>query len=226
LNFNRARASGHIEITTSLLNKSDTKPSILSPWQINAFHCTNNISSAYWRQLLSASGLLGSHCCQVLRDLTEMFAYMNSGTHIYMLADSWRKPEGMVNETSPYRRFNEILPAHQTRVESDYTWRGTDRRDEAYAFLISPSKFHIIIILMPAMRMDMSRGGRTDAIYSLQTFVDSDFSNGRWYHHIERFICVIFTFSIGRLFPQSLVGYSTIWKPGFPENGTHKFTLN
>jgi len=81
-----------------------------------------------------------------------------------MLADSWRKPEGMVNETSPYRRFNEILPAHQTRAESDYTWRGTDRRDEAYAFLISPSKFHIIIILMPAMRMDMSRGGRTDDI--------------------------------------------------------------
>jgi len=39
-----------------------------------------------------------------------------------MLADSWRKPEGMVNETSPYRRFNEILPAHQTRAESDYTY--------------------------------------------------------------------------------------------------------
>lgn len=155
MNFNRARASGHIEITTSLLNKSDTKPSILSPWQINAFHCTNNISSAYWRQLLSASGLLGSHCCQVLRDLTEMFAYMNSGTHIYVGRSS-EEARGMANETSPYRWFNEILPAHQTQAECDYTRRRTDRRDETYAFLISPSIVHIIIIFMHATRMDTS----------------------------------------------------------------------
>lgn len=81
-----------------------------------------------------------------------------------------KEARGTANETSPYQRFNEILPAHQTRAESDYTWRGTDRRDETDAFQISPSIFHIIIILMPAIRMDMSRG-RTDTI---QTCVDSD----------------------------------------------------
>lgn len=53
LNFNRAPATGHIAIATSLLNKSDTKPSIQSPWQINASWRTNNISSACWRRGLS-----------------------------------------------------------------------------------------------------------------------------------------------------------------------------
>lgn len=171
LNFNRARASGHIEITTSLLNKSDTKPSILTPWQINAFHCTNNISSAYWRQLLSASGLLGSHCCQVLRDLTEMFAYMNSATRIYVGRSS-EEARGTANETSPYRRFNEIRPAHQTRPESDYTRRRTDRRDETYAFLMSPSIFHIIIILTHPIRIDMS-WGRTDNYTNVCGFIQT-----------------------------------------------------
>lgn len=161
MNFNRARASGHIEITTSLLNKSDTKPSILRPWQINAFHCTNNISSAYWRQLLSASGLLGSHCCQVLRDLTEMFAYVNSSTRIYTLADPWREPEARRMRQvhiGALMKFS-LLIKHGQRVIIH--GEGQTDRDETYVFQISPSIFCIIIILMCGVRMNTSRG-RTD----------------------------------------------------------------
>lgn len=91
----------------------------------------------------------------MLRDLTEMFAY--SGTHIHVGRSS-EEARGTANETSPYLRFNEILPAHQTQAESDYTRRRTDRRDDTYAFLISPSIVHIIIILMHATRMDTSWG--------------------------------------------------------------------
>lgn len=46
LNSNRFPASRHITIGTSLLNKSDTEPSLCRRCQINVRHRANNISSA------------------------------------------------------------------------------------------------------------------------------------------------------------------------------------
>lgn len=46
LNCNRFPASRHITIGTSLLNKSDTEPSLCRQRQINVRHRANNISSA------------------------------------------------------------------------------------------------------------------------------------------------------------------------------------
>lgn len=46
LNCNRFPASRHITIGTSLLNKSDTEPSLCRRRQINVRHRANNISSA------------------------------------------------------------------------------------------------------------------------------------------------------------------------------------
>lgn len=46
LNCNRFPAGRHITIGTSLLNKSDTEPSLCRRRQINVRHRANNISSA------------------------------------------------------------------------------------------------------------------------------------------------------------------------------------
>ena len=84
LNCNGAAASRHITIGTSLLNKSDTQPSLCRRRQINVGHRANNISSASRVAGLSLGCYIGFISLSAGRGLlTEVSKFM-SNPHVWV----------------------------------------------------------------------------------------------------------------------------------------------